>query len=690
MRPSIRFWSRSTLRSICLFLSVFFGIGSFLTPTVDAQTPPTEAWIARYNGPANRDDRARKVVVDAGGNVYVTGSSVGSVNADYTTVKYDSSGVQLWVVRYNNGGSDIPVALALDTVGNVYVTGSSQNTLGQTDYATVKYDSNGNQLWVMRYDSNNGAGESFDNAYALTLDATGNVFVTGSSFASVIGNINREDYLTIKYDTNGNQLWTASYHHVNRDVATSIGVDSAGNVYVTGDSYKIHPVFGTFNSDYATVKYDSNGGQLWVARYNHNENNDSPLALVLDAAGNTYVTGGSGFDYATVKYDSNGSQLWAARYDNGGNDGAVALALDPSGNVYVTGSSFGANIFGFPDYATIKYDSNGNQLWAARYTNGGLFGDSASALAVDMAGNVYVTGSSYGLSGNPDYATLKYNPTGNQLWVARYNHGSNDSAADVAVDLAGHVYVTGGSFSGSFPDYATIKYVQVVVPVIGPPATLELTPPSAANTVGESHTVTATVKDALQQPTPGITVRFSVEGSVTASGAAVTDANGQAGFTYGGPQLPGADMIRAYADTDNNNVQDAGEPFGDATKAWLAPATTSGQVTGGGQTQNTTGTGQIAFGFNAKSDDLVNGNCNVVDRSISLQIKCSSVDSLTVSGTHATIFGMASDNGTETPFRIDVDDLGEPGRGRDTFRIITGTGYSAGGTLMGGNIQIHQ
>ena len=108
---------------------------------------------------------------------------------------------------------------------------------------------------------------------------------------------------------------------------------------------------------------------------------------------------------------------WVARYNGTGE----ALALDAAGNVYVTGSCFGAD--GTYDYATIKYDSNGNELWVARYNGPGNGDDLASALAVDAMGNVYVTGYSSG-SVDPsslNYATIKYDFNGNELWVARYN-----------------------------------------------------------------------------------------------------------------------------------------------------------------------------------------------------------------------------------------------------------------------------
>src|SRR5207245_1318258 len=118
-----------------------------------------------------------------------------------------------------------------------------------------------------------------------------------------------------------------------------------------------------------------------------------------------------------------------------------------------------------------------------------------------------------------------------------------------------------------------------------------------------------------------------------------------------------------------------------------------GQVTGGGQIDNAQGSAKIAFGFSARSDASgTRGECSVVDISpvTNLKIKCTDVTVLVqTSPTHVTFFGDATVNGVATTYRIDVDDLAEPGRGMDTFRIQTGTGYTASGTLVAGNIQIH-
>ena len=414
--------------------------------TIKYNSDGSEAWVSRYDGPGNGPDYGNALDVDAAGNVYVTGQSWVSEGApygyaayDYATIKYNSDGSEAWVSRYNGlgGSNDIFGAMALDTEGNVYVTGESRGSEGGFDYATIKYNSDGTEVWVARYD---GPGNDYDNANALAVDAAGNVYVTGRS----AGSESDYDYATIKYNPDGSEAWVARYDgpENSTDQANALAVDAASNVYVTGWS----------EDDYATIKYNSDGTEVWVARYDGPGNStDQANALALDEAGNVYVTGWSEDDYATIKYNSDGTEVWVARYDGPGNstDQANALALDEAGNVYVTGWSE-------DDYATIKYNPDGSEAWVSRYNGPGNDHDWADALVVDGAGNVFVTGSSKGIDSYYDYATIKYNPDGSEAWVVRYDGPGNgkDQADALAVDGAGNVYVTGVSQV----DYATIKY----------------------------------------------------------------------------------------------------------------------------------------------------------------------------------------------------------------------------------------
>jgi uncharacterized delta-60 repeat protein len=316
--------------------------------------------------------------------------------------------------------------------------------------------------WVRRY---NGPGNGYDEAHAIALDDVGNVYVTGYSTGSGTGS----DYATIKYNSDGDTIWVQRYNGPgnNNDWAYSLAVDGQGNVYVTGYST------GSGTSyDYATIKYNSAGVEQWVQRYNGPGNDyDVANAIAVDGQGNVYVTGISRgsttfYDYATIKYNSDGDTIWVRRYDGPGNsdDGAYSLAVDGQGNVYVTGYSVGSGIY--LDYATIKYNSAGVEQWVAGYNGPGNSDDVARSLAVDGQGNVYVTGISRGSTTFYDYATIKYNSAGVEQWVQRYNGPGNGSdwAYSLAVDGQGNVYVTGYSAGTSaYPynyDYATIKYVQ--------------------------------------------------------------------------------------------------------------------------------------------------------------------------------------------------------------------------------------
>jgi hypothetical protein len=227
----------------------------------------------------------------------------------------------------------------------------------------------------------------------------------------------------------------------------------------------------------------------------------------------------------------------------------------------------------------------------------------------------------------------------------------------------------------------------------GDPATLELAPPTATNVVDAEHCVTATVRDEFDNPTPNITVRFSVTGSVTTSGSDATNANGVAEFCYTGPGLPGADVIAAFADTNGDNVNDASEPEDTAAKTWVIPANQEGcKVTYGGRITAANGD-KATFGGNAKGAGPA-GQEEYQDHGPAADINGHSIEVLAVTcdaaGTVASIFGTATINGAGVyDFRIDLHDLGEPGTS-DTYRIRLSNGYDSGAkVLKGGNVQIH-
>ena len=485
---------------------------------VKYSTDGEQQWFAQYNGSGNGEDEPVALAVDNSGNVYVVGSSDGlNTGLDYVTIKYNPDGNEEWVTRYNGPGNerDIPSGLKIDKYNNIIVTGGSYGgSETDLDYTTIKYNSAGAELWVKRYNGNN---DKLDFASALEIDNQGNIYITGWTYVS---EFNLTDFLTIKYDSNGVVQWVAQYddfydYRYSDDWATAITVDDSSNVYITGESY-----WGRTHTDYLTMKYNSNGIKQWVRGYDYECGYDEPLSVITDDSCNVYVTGECGkdysgcdfvtikynstgvvqwikpyngssngtdyptgfainkfgdlvvsgasyggdvslYDYLTICYDSAGNVQWLDRYESENNsmDQAVALAIDANENIYVVGKSESSNTF--DDFAIVKYSASGTQQWNIRYNGPADKDDNPKAIAVDNYGNVYVAGNSEGLTTGLDYVTIKYNSEGVKLWESRYNGSANgsDKLYDMAIDDFGNVYVTGCSETTEQNfDFATLKY----------------------------------------------------------------------------------------------------------------------------------------------------------------------------------------------------------------------------------------
>lgn len=428
--------------------------------------PPKMEWVQHYgSGLAPSTDCALAMAIDKFGNFYVTGSSNTPTTAnDYLTIKYSPEGELLWMARFNGhaNGLDYPTAITVDSFCNVYVTGCSHTFGSSYNYATVKYDSSGNEMWVRQY---NGPSDTVDQASAITVDHLGNVYVTGRSMRITVPPAWDWDYATVKYNSSGDVVWEKRYNDPvgnSDDEATDIKVDNLGYVYVTGGSYG-----GNSQSDYLTIRYNPDGNEDQLLRYNAANLRDFAYALTIDASRNIYVTGYSSStdagDIVTIKYNSLGAQLWVARYNGPGNnfDEGIDIVVDNIGNVTVTGNSWGG-ISTYYDIATIKYNSQGNVIWTDRYNNPTNYGDFATSIAQDPAGNIVVTGSSYsGVYGPSDYVTIKYSSQGIRLWAK--NHGLSgpywSEAYAMVVNNSGEIYVTGYDEDSLFnSDYLTVKY----------------------------------------------------------------------------------------------------------------------------------------------------------------------------------------------------------------------------------------
>jgi len=426
------------------------------------QTVPNKDWVKSYSSTDSLYDFP--TAIDANGNVIVAGYSLTSAHSyDYTVIKYDNNGNQLWVQSYNDAvnGVDQATALEVDNNGNIYVTGMSQTASAGFNYVTIKYDGNGNQKWIASF---NGTGNSSDIPSGIAVDPSGNVFVTGVS----VGSGTAGDYATVKYNSLGVQQWVNTYNGsatLSNDAAKAITI-SGNFVYVTGSSQSLLSGFNI-----VTQKINANNGsQVWATSYNGIANGtDKGNGIVVDASGNVYVTGstqiaGTNTDYVTIKYTSNGTQSWVSTHDGYGlGDAANAIALDNNNNVVVTGTCLvpGNQM----EYHTLQYNNSGVQQWLAIFKTGPRTdGRVNKSIAIDFANDIYICGQLYNGS-RYDWAVVRYSPGGNEQWHDVFTSPvvGNCLASDLSVDSQGRIYATGQSFNGTNYDITTIKYDQTPV-----------------------------------------------------------------------------------------------------------------------------------------------------------------------------------------------------------------------------------
>jgi hypothetical protein len=441
------------MKSLITIITIFF-----ICSPRDSNSQVSQEWAKRLNSSGANNDYVYAMTYDAAGNVYITGKG----GSDCLTVKYSPEGTVLWQAVYNGPANDgdYGTAIAVDAAGYVYVTGRSFGNGTGTDFATIKYDASGTQLWLQRY---NGTNNDDDAPVSIAVDAAGNVYAGGWSSRTTTG----LDYAIVKYSAAGSQVWVKNYSGTGsgNDFMNVMIIDANGNLYATGSSR------GAVNDDYATVKYSSAGTLLWSARY-EGSGVDEGVSLTVDGSGSVIVTGFSttaatGKDYTTIKYNNAGVQQWLKKYNriSASDDTPVGIVSDNTGSVYITGYCTGSNTASF-DYVTLKYNSNGDQQWVKTF-NSGLVGvdDKASSIDIDGTGNIYVTGTTISSGNDVDYGTIKYSPAGDVLWSVLYESAlsGNDNAVMVKCGSSGNVYVTGhatGSISGL--DYLTVKYSQPI------------------------------------------------------------------------------------------------------------------------------------------------------------------------------------------------------------------------------------
>jgi hypothetical protein len=306
--------------------------------------------------------------------------------------------------------------------------------------------------WVQFY-AGPAPGAGRDEAFDIAVGADGSCAVTGRSFLA------GQDFgfHTIKYSPTGTQMWSVRYDGPLGnavDEGRAVGMDAAGNVYVTGPSYNGIPPAGT-DWDYVTIKYASaTGNVLWTRRHHGpGSYQDLPYDISVDPSGDVYVCGYSFHSRDqlnrliphahVIKYDTLGNVLWNVYYDLHAHLGAAAYMMrrDPAGNLYVGGAIGGGDIHNSDDdLLAMKITPAGQLVYAVSIDRSVI--DWFGGIGCDAAGNAYLTGF---VHHTEQYAvTAKLGPAGQVQWVREKVYPDGGAKGhEVVADADGNVYVVG-------------------------------------------------------------------------------------------------------------------------------------------------------------------------------------------------------------------------------------------------------
>jgi len=403
------------------------------TPFAAAQVSPT--WVATYDVPGVSTS-GDLVARDGAGNVIVAGlyARTGD-DADILVLRYDAAGAIIGSTLVGAGRVAYfnPVGLAVDAAGNVVVTGidSVQGSFSRS--VTIALAADGTELWRRVYD----VPGAYDIVVGLAMTETGGVIVAGTTELQSPTNTQQNIFI-VSYAANGAVLWQDTYDNgSDQENAYDLVRDtSSGALYVAGGVSGKNG--GTF-----VIRWDADGRRRWAKRFSVRGVFAFGEAAVVVPGGDVVVAcyysvpPSSQVDLQMLKVQGSSGRLqWSSLYGDATHDERVFdLAVDATGNVYVGGTAFG--ISSDVDRFLLKYTPTGSRAWTVVDNAFGLY-DATSALAIDPAGGVYVTGISQDFDGTTydiDWMTRKYDASGVPVWTAIYDGNPNSSVGDAPHDI---------------------------------------------------------------------------------------------------------------------------------------------------------------------------------------------------------------------------------------------------------------
>lgn len=389
--------------------------------------------------------------------IYGCGGSSGS----------DGSYSAPWTRQIGSVSDDYADGITIDSTDNIYVAGTLYASFdgispsGFSDALVLKFSNTGMMVWKRKWGT-----VGTDYGKAIAINSSDQLLIGGITNSAIVGGTNQGgfDNILFSMDSNGGTLgagvqWgTASDEYVRANA-----VDSGGNIYVTGYTYGAYS--GYVNAGFEDVfitKFNSTGVEQWTVQRGTGGTEDV-RGIDIDSTGNIYITGettggldgninAGGNDIYLSKFNSSGVLQWTKQLGTAADESAKAVVVDNADNIYITGWTTGdfdghTNSGGGGDIFLVKFNAAGTKLWSRLL--GTTLTDIGAALATDSFDNVYIGGfTNGGLHGNSnagaeDVVLIKYNSSGERQWTRQMGSAMDDNVRGLAADSNDNLYILG-------------------------------------------------------------------------------------------------------------------------------------------------------------------------------------------------------------------------------------------------------
>ena len=345
--------------------------------------------------------------------------------------------IAYYIQTLGGSGDELGRGAASDSDNNLHVAGFTKtDAAGHSDFLVVKYDAVGDIVWQRRYGGNLGYNGQ-DEAEAIGLDSSGNVYVSGVTRAGA-GNT---DGIAIKYNSSGTIQWQNAFGGSDSDYYRGMAIDSSGNQVAVGET--ANSTYGSW--DGRIVGMNSSGSVQFQRRFG-GSGQDFLNDAAFDSSGNSYVVGetsesSGASSIVLAKSNSGGTLQWQRYLTGSGAEYGESVTVDSSDNVYVLGTTDTSGAGG-QDALLAKYNTSGTLQW--QRILGGSGTEYAKSVSTDTDGNIFIAGftNSDG-AGDYDGLIAKYNSSGTIQWQRTLGTTGSDSLHGMTVGADGAIYVTG-------------------------------------------------------------------------------------------------------------------------------------------------------------------------------------------------------------------------------------------------------